>query len=186
MGELGATQIATRVLDNITPPTPAPNETAIQIKQTTRPNKYKIDLDGLDNVEIHLAKCCNPVHGEPIVGFITQSQGVSIHQKDCPECQRLADKDSERIVGASWQSDFGRYQPTTVMVEAVPRDGLLRDLVNVIDKEKVNIHRAETVSADDSVCHMKFFVEVAGIAHLSRLLAKIEQQPSVVRARRSA
>lgn len=186
MGELGATQIATKIMGSIQPPTPTPAETTIHIKQSTRPNKYKIDLDGLDNVEIHLAKCCNPVHGEPIVGFITQSQGVSIHQKDCPECLRLAQKDSERIVNASWQSEFGRYQPITIMVEALPRDGLLRDLVNTIDKEKVNIHRAETVFADDSACHMKFFVEVAGIAHLSRLLAKIEQQPSVLHARRSA
>ncbi|WP_066802708.1 RelA/SpoT family protein [Moraxella oblonga] len=186
MGDIGATAIATKVMGNIAPPAPTPNETAIELKATTRPNKYKIDLDGLDNVEIHLAKCCNPVHGEPIVGFITQSQGVSIHQQDCPEWGRLVQKDPERIVSATWQADFGRYQPTIITVEAMPRDGLLRDLVNVIDREKISIGRAETVFADDEVCHMKFFVEVAGIDHLSRLLAKIEQQPSVVYARRSA
>ncbi|MDO4897210.1 MAG: bifunctional (p)ppGpp synthetase/guanosine-3',5'-bis(diphosphate) 3'-pyrophosphohydrolase [Moraxella sp.] len=186
MGEIGASAIATRVMGSITPPASVPDETTIHVKSNARPNKYKIDLDGLDNVEIHLAKCCNPVHGELIAGFITQSQGVSIHRQDCPEYQRLIQKDPERVVKASWQADFGRYQPTTITVQALPRDGLLRDLVNVIDREKINIHRAETVFADDTACHMKFFVEVAGIAHLSRLLAKIEQQPSVVYARRSA
>ena len=186
MGELGATQIATRVMGSITPPTPMPNETTIELKAVSRPNKYKIDVEGLDNVEIHLAKCCNPVHGEPIVGFITLSHGVSIHHELCPEFIRLEQKEPDRVVKASWQEDFGRYQPVTILVESTPQDGLLRDLVNVIDKEKVNIHRAETVFADETSYRMKFFVEVAGVAHLSRLLAKIEQQPSVIHARRSA
>lgn len=186
MGEIGVTAIATHIMQTVLPPAPICHETHIELKSTTRPNKYKIDLEGLDNVELHLAKCCNPVHGEPIIGYITQSHGVSIHQKDCPEWERLSQKDPERIVSASWQADFGRHQPTIITVEALPQDGLLRDLVNVIDREKVSIHRAETLYTGDDRCQMKFYVEVAGIDQLSRLLTKIEQQPSVLYARRSA
>lgn len=186
MGEIGVTQIVAKVADKVSLDTPAPTPTTIEIKTPPRPNKYKIDLEGLDNVVLSLAKCCNPVHGEPIGGFITLSQGVSIHKLSCPEFIRLHEREPDRFVRASWQEEFGRYQPVSILVEATPTNGLLKDLVNLLDKEKVNIQRAETLSADDSICRMKFFVEVAGIAHLSRLLNKIEQQPAVMNARRSA
>lgn len=184
MGEVGIAQVAGKIADRLNLNAPPIGETTIHIKTPTRPNKYKIDLEGLDNVEIHLAKCCNPVHGEPIAGFITLSSGVSIHSEACPELLRLTEKEPERVIVAHWQEHFGRYQPVTILVEATPSDGLLRDLVNIIDKEKVNIHRAETIANDEMVSHMKFFVEVAGIDHLSRLLNKIKQQPSVLSARR--
>ncbi len=186
MGEIGVTQIVAKVADKVSLATPEPTPTTIEIKAPSRPNKYKIDLEGLDNVTLSLAKCCNPVHGEPIGGFITLSQGVSIHKLSCPEFIRLHEREPDRFVRASWQEEFGRYQPVSILVEAAPTNGLLKDLVNLLDKEKVNIQRAETLSTDDSVCRMKFFVEVAGIAHLSRLLNKIEQQPAVMNARRSA
>lgn len=185
MGELNTSALVDKLADKLGLKTPPIQEATIEIKPVSRPNKYKIDLEGLDNVEIHLAKCCSPVHGEPIAGFITLSSGVSIHKQSCAEFLRLIEKEPDRVVIAHWQEHFGRYQPTAITVEATPRDGLLRDLVNLIDREKVNIHRAETIHNDESICRMKFFVEVAGIAHLSRLLGKIEQQPSVLSARRS-
>ena len=72
-----------------------------------------------------------------------------------------------------------------ISIEAYDRRGLLRDLTAILDREKVNINRAETLSSDDNIARMKFAVEVAGLAHLSRLLAKIEQEPSVIVARRA-
>ncbi|MDO5651890.1 MAG: bifunctional (p)ppGpp synthetase/guanosine-3',5'-bis(diphosphate) 3'-pyrophosphohydrolase [Moraxella sp.] len=181
MGELGLNQVTGLVIDKHVL---ADDATEIDIKTPTRTNKYKIDLEGLDNVEIHLAKCCNPVHGENIAGFITLSSGVSIHNADCAEYKKLTIKEPERRVRASWQEHFGRYQPVSIHLEAYDRRGLLRDLTSIIDKENVNIRRAETVSNDDNIAHMKFQVEVAGLAHLSRLLAKLEQQPDVLHARR--
>ncbi|MDO4440949.1 MAG: bifunctional (p)ppGpp synthetase/guanosine-3',5'-bis(diphosphate) 3'-pyrophosphohydrolase [Moraxella sp.] len=186
MGDVGVVQLVGRISHRLNLNTPPVDEDSIEIKTPSRPNKYQIDLQGLDNVEIHLAGCCTPVHGEPIAGFVTVSHGVSIHHANCLEYLRLIEKEPERHVSADWQTHFGRYQPVTVHVEAQNRKGLLRDLVNIIDKEKVNIHRAETISSDEAVSHMKFYVEVAGLAHLSRLLAKIEQQPDVLHARRSS
>ncbi|MDO4450825.1 MAG: RelA/SpoT family protein [Moraxella sp.] len=185
MGEIGVSQISGKIIKDLHLDTPADTETTINAKAQTRPNKYKINLDGLDNVEIHLAKCCNPVHGEPICGFITLMNGVSIHGANCAEMVRLAQKEPDRVVPAHWQADFGRYQPVCIVVDARTSNGLLRDLFNVIDREKVNIQRAETMFDDGVNAQMRFYVEVAGIEHLSRLLAKIEQQPSVIKARRS-
>ncbi|MFB6348422.1 RelA/SpoT family protein [Moraxella sp. ZJ142] len=185
IGDVSVTQISNLVAQKLELTAPPADESAIDIKTPVRTNKYKIELEGFDNVELHLAKCCNPVHGEPIAGFITLSSGVSIHNQGCPEYLRLVEREPDRSVIARWQESFGRYQPVVIHVEAQNANGLLRDLVHVIDREKVNIHRAETVSNDGAISHMKFYVEVAGISHLSRLLNKIEQQPGVLHARRA-
>ena len=185
IGDVSVTQISNLVAQKLHIAEPAPDVPSIDIKTPARTNKFKIDLDGFDNVEMHLAKCCNPVHGEPITGFVTLSNGISIHNQGCPEYLRLIEKEPDRGVNAHWQDSFGRYQPVVIHVEAQNTSGLLRDLVHVIDREKVNISRAETVSNDGAISHMKFYVEVAGISHLSRLLNKIEQQPGVLHARRA-
>lgn len=185
IGDISVTQISNLVAQKLHIAEPAQDVPTIDIKTPVRTNKFKIELDGLDNVEMHLAKCCNPVHGEPIAGFVTLSNGVSIHNQGCPEYLRLIEKEPDRGIHAHWQDGFGRYQPVVIHVEAQNTSGLLRDLVHVIDREKVNISRAETVSNDGAISHMKFYVEVAGISHLSRLLNKIEQQPSVLHARRA-
>lgn len=185
MGEISLGQITAPLLEKIEQQN-SDTTTTITKKSATRPNKYKIEVEGLDNIELHLAKCCNPVHGEPIAGFITLSSGVSIHNKACHEYQKLIEEEPLRAVKAYWQADFGRYQPVMIYIEAYDRRGLLRDLTNIIDNENVNISRAETVSTDDYIAHMKFSVEVAGVHHLSRLLAKLEQQPNVICARRQA
>ncbi len=158
---------------------------SIDPKTTGKIDAYKIRIDGLDNIEIHLAGCCHPVHGEPIAGFITLSRGVSIHNRGCAEYVRLVERDPEREISAAWQSKSGRYQPVDIHIEAYDRRGLLRDLTQVIDKENVNIRQVQTLSNDDNIAFLKFHVEVSGLAHLSKLLAKLEQQPGILHARRA-
>ena len=146
---------------------------------------YKIRIDGLDNIEINLAGCCHPVHGEPIAGYITLSRGVSVHNRGCPEYLRLIERDPEREIEAAWRVQPGRYQPVDIHVEAYDRRGLLRDLTQIIDKENVNIRQVETLSNDDNIAFLKFHIEVSGLAHLSKLLAKLEQQHGILHARRA-
>ncbi|MGP9557595.1 RelA/SpoT family protein [Psychrobacter sp. AOP7-A1-24] len=146
---------------------------------------YKIHIDGLDNIEINLAGCCHPVHGEPIAGYITLSRGVSVHNRGCPEYLRLVGRDPERKIEAAWQVQTGRYQPVDIHVEAYDRRGLLRDLTQIIDKENVNIRQVQTLSNDDNIAFLKFHIEVSGLAHLSKLLAKLEQQHGILHARRA-
>lgn len=158
---------------------------SVDPKSTGKIDAYKICIDGLDNIEINLAGCCHPVHGEPIAGYITLSRGVSIHNRGCPEYVRLIERDPERQISAAWKSKSGRYQPVDIHIEAYDRRGLLRDLTQVIDKENVNIRQVQTLSTDDNIACLKFHVEVSGLAHLSKLLAKLEQQPGILHARRA-
>ncbi len=157
---------------------------SVHPRATGKLDAYKISIDGLDNIEMRFANCCHPIYGEPIAGFITQSSGVSIHNRGCAEYARLIEREPEREISATWVAQASRYQPMEIFIEAYDRRGLLRDLTQVIDKEDVNIRGVGTHSDDDNIAHLKFNIEVTGLAQLSKLLAKLEQQPGVLHARR--
>ena len=97
----------------------------------------------------------------------------------------MVERDPEREISASWTSKSGRFQPVDIHIEAYDRRGLLRDLTQIIDKENVNIRKVDTLSTDDNIASLKFHVEVSGLAQLSKLLAKLEQQPGIIHARRA-
>ncbi|WP_230660684.1 RelA/SpoT family protein [Psychrobacter sp. I-STPA10] len=158
---------------------------SVHPKATGKLDAYKIQVDGLDNIELRLANCCQPIHGEPIAGFVTLSNGVSIHNRGCPEYARLIEREPQREVRAAWISQNTNYQPVEICIEAYDRRGLLRDLTQVIDNENVNIRGVDTRSDDDNIAFLKFKIEITGLSQLSKLLAKLEQQPGVLHARRA-
>lgn len=145
---------------------------------------YKINVDGIDNIDIHLAHCCYPLHGEPIMGYITKQNGVSIHHKDCIEYARLLHNDPDRGISATWYTQNQANQRVQIILEAYDRRGLLKDMTQVIDNEKVNIVKINTLSQDNGSAYMTIDIEVTGLNQLSRLLAKLEQQPGVISVRR--
>ncbi|WP_343595392.1 bifunctional (p)ppGpp synthetase/guanosine-3',5'-bis(diphosphate) 3'-pyrophosphohydrolase [Acinetobacter sp.] len=145
---------------------------------------HGILIDGLDNVELHIAQCCQPVHGEPIGGYITLNRGVSIHKVGCSDYQRMIKQEPERAVDADWELQPTRGQSVQIVVEAYDRRGLLRDLTQVIFADQINIRQVNTISESDGIANMKLLIEVKGLAQLSRLLARLEQQPGIISARR--
>ena len=187
-GDIGLNQLTSHISRqlHLEPERPPENfSPSLDAREAGKIDAYKIRIDGLDNIEINLAGCCHPVHGEPIAGYITLSRGVSVHNRGCPEYSRLIERDPEREIEASWRVQAGRYQPVDIHVEAYDRRGLLRDLTQIIDKENVNIRQVETLSNDDNIAFLKFHIEVSGLAHLSKLLAKLEQQHGILHARRA-
>lgn len=187
-GDIGLNQLTSHISRQLQLEPERPPEDfvpSVDTKDTSKLDAYKIRIDGLDNIEISLAGCCHPIHGEPIAGYITLSRGVSVHNRGCPEYLRLIERDPEREVEASWRVQPGRYQPVDIHIEAYDRRGLLRDLTQIIDKENVNIRQVETLSNDDNIAFLKFHIEVSGLAHLSKLLAKLEQQHGILHARRA-
>ncbi|PKG35175.1 RelA/SpoT family protein [Psychrobacter sp. Sarcosine-3u-12] len=187
-GEIGLNQLTSHISRQLHLEPERPEEdftSSVDARDAGKLDAYKIHIDGLDNIEINLAGCCHPVHGEPIAGYITLSRGVSVHNRGCPEYLRLIERDPERQIDAAWRVKLGRYQPVDIHVEAYDRRGLLRDLTQIIDKENVNIRQVETLSNDDNIAFLKFHIEVSGLAHLSKLLAKLEQQHGILHARRA-
>ncbi|AUX86289.1 MULTISPECIES: RelA/SpoT family protein [Acinetobacter] len=145
---------------------------------------HGILIDGLDNVELHVAQCCQPVHGESIGGYITLNRGVSIHKVACPDYVRMIGQEPERAVEADWEMQPTRGQSVQIVVEAYDRRGLLKDLTQVIFSDQINIRQVNTISEADGIANMKLLIEVKGLAQLSRLLARLEQQPGIISARR--
>ena len=187
-GEIGLHQLTghiSRELDLVIDKEEQDYTPSVHPKVTGKLDAYKINIDGLDNIEMRFANCCQPVYGEPIAGYITQSSGVSVHNRGCAEYNRLIEREPERQISASWVSQQTSYQPVEIIIEAYDRRGLLRDLTQVIDKEDINIRGVDTNSDDDNVAHLKFRLEVTGLSQLSKLLAKLEQQPGILHARRA-
>ncbi|EPS6507248.1 RelA/SpoT family protein [Acinetobacter baumannii] len=166
------------------------DEPELVLKPTLNPrashtlSAHGILIDGLDNVELHIAQCCQPVHGESIAGYITLNRGVSIHKVLCSDYQRMIKQEPERAVEADWEMQPTRGQSVQIVVEAYDRRGLLKDLTQVIFSDQINIRQVNTISEADGIVNMKLLIEVKGLAQLSRLLARLEQQPGIISARR--
>lgn len=166
------------------------DEPELILKPTLNPrashtlSAHGILIDGLDNVELNIAQCCQPVHGELIGGYITLNRGVSIHKEGCQDYLRMITQEPERAVDADWELQPTRGQSVQIVVEAYDRRGLLKDLTQVIFSDHINIRQVNTISENDGIANMKLMIEVKGLLQLSRLLARLEQQPGIISARR--
>ncbi|MES2919603.1 MAG: GTP diphosphokinase [Pseudomonadota bacterium] len=143
-------------------------------------------IEGVGNLLTHMAGCCQPIPGEPIVGYVTQGRGVSVHSRGCPEILRLEAEEPARVVDVQWNLAEAEVYPVEIHIRAWDRTGLLRDITGVLANEHVNVTGVQTRSdKQDGTATMLITVEVASLTALGRLLAKIEQQPNVIEARRS-
>jgi len=144
-----------------------------------------IVIEGVGNLLTHIANCCKPVPGEPIVGYVTLGRGVSIHARGCPDFLRMAQDDPARTVNVQWQARDSAAYPVDILVRAWDRTGLLRDITSVLANEQVNVTGVQTQSdKQDGTATMRLTLEVPGLSKLSRVLTRIEQLPNVMEARR--
>jgi GTP pyrophosphokinase len=144
-----------------------------------------VQVKGVGNLLTQLARCCNPVPGDQIVGYITRGRGVTIHRRDCPNI--LSRTDKERLISVEWDRRSRETYPVKVRVRAWDRGGLLRDIASVVADEDVSMSAANvTTHKQDNLATFTATLEINGIAQLSRLLAKIEQLPNVLEACRQA
>jgi GTP pyrophosphokinase len=145
-----------------------------------------IIIEGVGNLLTQIAGCCRPIPGEPIVGYVTQGRGVSVHSRGCAEFMHLAEEEPARVVSVQWNQSESTVYPVDIRIRAWDRTGLLRDITNVLANEHVNVTGVQTRSdKQDGTAMMQITVEVGSLDALGRLLAKVEQQPNVIEARRA-
>ncbi|MFP3855345.1 MAG: RelA/SpoT family protein [Anaerolineales bacterium] len=142
----------------------------------------EISVLGLSGVLTHLARCCNPAPGDPIVGYITRGRGATIHRRDCPNILRIREQDQERLVQVSWGQVKKTY-PVSVRIRAYDRDGLMRDVSTLVSEEGISMSSVH-VSTNNSLAMFDMVMEVANISELSRVLNRLEALPNVLEARR--
>ncbi len=156
--------------------------------QAQEQNKKRNDavvVEGIDNVMTHLARCCQPIPGDLIAGYITQGRGISVHRSDCYQLTELRHHAKERIIDTVWSSDFIGSHILTLRVSVMDRSGLLKDLTSLFANEKVKVSGMK--SRYDSKKHltiMDFDLEVSSTDIISRLITRVEQIKDVIAANR--
>jgi GTP pyrophosphokinase len=181
-GDIQPATIATKLVESVSaeedlglpPPKPAPLPTL----------DTSVRVMGVGDLLTHLARCCNPAPGDPIVGYITRGRGVTIHREDCPNV--LSSDEVDRLITVSWGGAQKTY-PVRVSIRAYDRPRLLQDLVEVIGDEEVSMSRANIATLKEkNLATFTVVLELTDVSQLSRVLSRMEQVPSVLEARRIA
>lgn len=154
----------------------------------TKPMKAGEDIfiEGVGNLLTSMAKCCRPMPGDKIVGYITQGRGVTIHRQDCPNILAADEKHQNRLVQVDWGHRTTQRYPADILINAYDRHGLLQDITTLLTSEKTNIVTLTTITdSKEHMAHINLTLEISGLDSLSRLLDKIKQVPNVVEVRRA-
>ena len=162
------------------------------ITSVKRPKRHEthsstgVVVKGLDDVLVRLSKCCNPLPGDDIIGFVTRGRGVSVHRRDCPNAKDLM-TEPERIIEVGWEqspSTRATYK-IDIHIEALDRMNLLRDVAAVLAEQGVNVLTATTTTQRDGLVRMNFLLEVSDVAHVEDVLLKLYDVDGVFEARRA-
>ncbi|MHB8172972.1 MAG: RelA/SpoT family protein [Nitrospirota bacterium] len=148
------------------------------------PKKDKgVRIKGVDDIMIHFSKCCNPVPGDKIIGFITRGRGVSIHSL---ECTNVIDLESERdrMIPVEWDMEHPIMYPAKISVATVDKPGLLANVSTAIAAADSNITSAEISTSEDKRASLNFTIEITNTEHLARVMKKITQVDGVINVKR--
>ena len=148
---------------------------------TTHKSTDAIEVVGLKGMLASMAKCCNPMPGDQIVGYITRGRGATIHRLDCPNI--LQTQDRERLLKVGWGHVEHTY-PVPVRIKAYDRQGLMSDISNLLSDENINIDNV-SVNVNRSIADLRLIIEVRDLTQLSRILTRIENLPNVMEAVRT-
>jgi len=156
------------------------DELVVGARVKEAPTTDSVEVVGLKGLLSQMARCCSPMPGDQIVGYITRGRGVNIHRQDCPNILRLRDK--ERLLQVDW-GRVERTYPIPIKVQAYDRQGLMGDISTLLDTEGVNIGNV-AVNFTKSIADLDLVVEVKNLDQLSRILTRIENLPNVLEAHR--
>jgi GTP pyrophosphokinase len=138
---------------------------------------------GVDKLMTGLGKCCKPAPPDPIIGFVTRGKGITIHRKSCSNIARMQAVHAERLITADWGEAREEVFPVDIEVEAIDRQGLLRDISEVFSREKINVTAVNTLSKNLQA-RMSFTVEVASLTQMKKALQLVEEVKGVLSAGR--
>jgi GTP diphosphokinase / guanosine-3',5'-bis(diphosphate) 3'-diphosphatase len=153
--------------------------TARQPRRPNRTNSIGIHVEGLDDVMVRLSRCCTPVPGDEIMGFVTQGRGVSVHRVDCSNAVALSTSAVGRVIDVEWDQDQAGSFVAAIEVKALDRTRLGVDVWKILSDHHLNILRSESHTGADRVSRMRFEFELADPAHLESLLNSMKRLDSV-------
>lgn len=163
------------------------NKSANKAANNNKPKGSDIIIDGVGNLMHSIARCCQPIPGDPIEGYITQGRGISIHRADCEQLFELKSLNPSRVIDAEWGDSNAQGFSLTIRVTANDRSGLLRDVSAVMANEKVNVLGVSTrTDKKRNIATLDFEVELSNVELLGKLLNRISQLDEIIEAKRLA
>lgn len=186
-GEISLRELAaalTSVMEPPAPPMPINPDDLIRAARADQQGRGVL-IEGVDQLMTLLAKCCKPVPPDSVIGFVTKGRGISIHRADCPTLKRLAAASPERLIRADWgKPQAGQVFAIDILVEAHDRHSLLRDLSEVLAREKINVTAVNTLSKDNRA-QMRFTIEIRDTDQLQRVFVRLSEVIGVIHVYRA-
>lgn len=169
-----------------------PESSEVNIQKFVRNPQHKpevtgsdLRIEGVGNLLTFMARCCQPVPGDQVMGYITIGRGVSIHRQDCPNIIHASDRQKQRFLQVSWGQATRENYMVDVLIKAFYRPELLKDVTSLLSNEKAHVYALQTSSdKHHNMAFINLTIEIDGLNSLSRLLAKLEQIPNILEARR--
>ncbi|MBP2018258.1 GTP pyrophosphokinase [Symbiobacterium terraclitae] len=142
-----------------------------------------IRVKGVSNLVVRLSRCCTPVPGDPIIGFVTRGRGVTVHRLDCPNMEDLA-KDPDRLIEVAWEENYQTASPVEVQVTALDRSGLLKDVVSIIADARINMLSTSSRANKSKIATLDLVLEIKDAQQLQYVMQKIAKVRDVMHVER--
>ena len=185
-GRVSATSIANRLLPEGVQQPAGPATTEVADKASAKRaavEEKSVKVRGASDLMMRLSKCCSPVPGDRIIGYITRGRGLTIHTADCPNLDAL-DYDKARLVEVDWDNAHPSTVPVKISTLTLDKPGMLANVSAAITNAEANISRAEITTREDRKALLDFIVEIQNTAHLDRVLKAVERIDGVLQTRR--
>jgi GTP pyrophosphokinase len=183
-GRVAASEVASWLLAPVSAGAPPAAGTPVAERApAVKDEERGVKVKGGRDLLMQLSRCCNPVPGDRIMGYITRGRGLTIHAVGCPNLDAL-DYDRDRLVDVEWDFTTPSTHPVKVSIVAVDKPGVLANVSSSISGAEANITRAEIATSENRKAILDFVVEVQDTAHLERVMKAIERVEGVITARR--
>jgi GTP pyrophosphokinase len=145
-------------------------------REKERPEKLAVSIRGIDDVLVRFAQCCNPLPGDPIIGYISRGRGVTVHTTDCPN---VANMEEERLIDVNWESDVKKSFPVKIRMICTNERGVLSQVSKLLAEQQVNIDSGTFRSDLEGRSELIFTIEVNDSTHLYRTIEKLRALKAV-------
>lgn len=149
-----------------------------------KPTESGVIVRGIDNLMIRLSRCCNPVPGDPIIGFITKGRGVSVHRADCPN---ISVEETERLVPVEWdgsEKEAAKQYSVDIAVEAYDRPGLVNEVMQLVNDTRTSITAVNAQADNDKIATINLTIMIPNVSTLDRVVGRIKGLPDIYSVQR--
>ncbi|HKJ28588.1 MAG: bifunctional (p)ppGpp synthetase/guanosine-3',5'-bis(diphosphate) 3'-pyrophosphohydrolase [Desulfuromonadales bacterium] len=181
-GKVTCNQVLSRIIpEQFKAEAPKPSKISQVLGKIRRKPVDAINVQGLEGILVRFSKCCNPLPGDEVIGFISQGLGVTVHAADCP---RVLETDPDRRVEVSWNRQKGATRSVKIRVYSLDQKGILATITKVITKNAANILRASVYSTNDGRGIHSFEIDVQDVQHLTRVMESVQKVKGVQQVER--